>query len=312
MKKIRTSLFLLLLVGLILITVGYFKGPAYSLTWNNNRLVPIEYVTETQKVAAFKNIAIDVKDAEVEIISGDVAGVTLTHNKEAKMVVTSTDNRLEVKGKEGVSNVQIGLTSSYPKVTITVPKNSKLDQLAITNRSGDVKVEQQDAKEITLDLKSGDVNFSDVNVAGDLKIQQKYGDLQLDQVNSKILAVLNNAGDTKITKSKFEKFEFEGNYGDINVKASKFNQSTIKNASGDISLTDNDMFGENIIINRYGDIKIKSPSTLAVKVITKYGDSYLNGNEINSNYHTQTKQTENSLSIESNSGDVAIDVRESR
>ncbi|HCZ39850.1 MAG TPA: hypothetical protein DHV18_10530, partial [Brochothrix thermosphacta] len=64
MKKIRTSLFLLLLVGLILITVGYFKGPAYSLTWNNNRLVPIEYVTETQKVAAFKNIAIDVKDAE--------------------------------------------------------------------------------------------------------------------------------------------------------------------------------------------------------------------------------------------------------
>ena len=159
----------------------------------------------------------------------------------------------------------------------------------IENKYGDIFVEEFAKNVFHIIENAGDVKVSE---ALKLYVDNTYGDVEVGTVESSEINL--KCGDLEI--GTVTELVAVNNYGDIEIKKIK-GKFDIKNDCGDIEIDKIDIDSDSSIVSKMGDVEINSTNEIYIKVDHNLGDV-----DINNNY----KNSDITLTINSKLGDVEI------
>lgn len=304
MKKSSVVFSAMLVSGLIIAGISFSSGTIKAISWHNNRLETVDYIKETKKIPAVQTLNVDVKAADIVIVSGSEAKVEWTADKKQPINVDESNGKLTVRG-EADNTVIFGLMNTTPTVKITLPEG-KLTRVNVTTAYGDVSMTDVKAQSSKIQVKSGDLTIEANKITDKLTIKQTYGDTKINNSSAKHLQITSHSGDLASKNSTFNEAKITSHYGDVSFNKTDLTALTLEASSGDIKLLNTVLAEKNMISNHYGDIRISTQNAVSLTVDTAYGDVKVNGENYQNTYQKITNQT-NQLIIKNKSGDVKVD-----
>lgn len=183
MKNKRTIVAALTMIisGIILLGIGLAAGGKTSLVWKEGRpqishLISTEQTFATDKV---KNLIINSKDADLEIISGSSLKVE-SHLLDQKPEINLQGKTLNVEARKSTFDFNLGLNfgkMGQEKIIVTVPENMNFEKIIIDGTSG-----QKTLRDLTL--------------SGHLKVTSNDGASVLERVTAESMDFASNDGAT--------------------------------------------------------------------------------------------------------------------
>lgn len=175
------------------------------------------------------------------------------------------------------------------KIEVYIPKNYE-NLIKIENKYGDINVNKFSNADIQIEENCGDVEvLSGENVT----INNDYGNITLDY--AKVAQIEESAGDVKI--GEVDEAIVNNNLGDIHIKQVN-HYLDANNDCGDIKIDNVVLSKDSKIKNNLGDIKIKISSDIYIDADTDLGKVKLNN---------QNKDANITLTIKNDCGDIIVD-----
>lgn len=261
MKK--KSIFLIIIssilgLGIILILAGLaFGGKVYSFSIGRSTMessksvshqLPAVSLSDTKDI---QNIDFDLSANKIEIKSGKEFGIQgglLSENTVENGTWTIKTNFSDYFYKFQIFGLSLpfpkarNTKKTYEKITITLPQDIKLQEIAITAAATELDIDLLNCETFDLDVSAGDVSINSLFVdttdisrsAGALDID-KYQILQSADIDCK-------AGDLNLGRKKYAKENLCGNLdvtcsiGDADVYGKLTNNNYITCSLGDTTL----------------------------------------------------------------------------
>ncbi|WP_285119894.1 DUF4097 family beta strand repeat-containing protein [Lactococcus petauri] len=221
MKNKRTIVAALTMIisGIILLGIGLAAGGKTSLVWKEGRpqishLISTEQTFATDKV---KNLIINSKDADLEIIAGSSLKVE-SHLLDQKPEINLQGKTLNVEARKSTFDFNLGLNfgkMGQEKIIVTVPEDMnfekiiidgtsgqktlrdlKADSLKINLRDGGLSLERIKGSQLTMNISDAAWQLRDLNLSGHLKVTSNDGASVLERVTAESMDFASNDGAT--------------------------------------------------------------------------------------------------------------------
>lgn len=293
--------------GLLLFGVGVAAGGRdYIKTADLNRISgnammdssDSHAILSKTKIDAFSAVNIDLRNIDLEVKESDDDDFYIAYNIETNdgmiplsyQVQDKTLNVVEKKGHESYSYIHIDINflqemlgqshviENLNKVTLYIPKETKL--AAFSCKMG-------------------------------------LGNLNMESLNAKQAVISNEDGDITVEGSTIENLELSDNLGDLKLKNTEVIDSQIEMADGDVTGENVAFSGKNKIKSSLGDITLaisqESLENLSIEAETELGEinvpeklGEVTTNEDEEQSLVSEKKTQDSLEIKSEDGDIEL------
>ncbi len=241
------------------------------------------------------------KDISISVDSGDI---TLGEVKAESLVLDGSFGNVTID-KADSGSVDIQLDSGN-----TTAKEMIADDLYVKGSFGDIEIDKLVCKENELKLDSGSIMLG--NVEGDnVNLDTSFGDIQIDDIiASKQLICNAESGHIELGNADAADITVTGSFG--GVSGQKVNASkcfTCNYESGDLDVKEFSGKEANITLS-FGSASVGYAgdfATCAVKANTEFGEVYVNGDEVGTEYVQTTSEEICKLTFAIDSGDVNLD-----
>jgi len=263
-------------LGILLAVIGFSSGGRWIIIQDDHGFtVPDKngFKHDSYTLEAFTDLHVNNDYGDVEILQSDSYTLETNVMKNTDVTYSIKNDTLTVETKsKRKSGMSIGIGSfKSPSITITIPKDVKLNSIVIDSNFGDTVLKGLHYEQLNLNEDYGDILLK--NITGEkTEITQSFGDLTLEQFNS-------------------NGFVVESEHGDINIKGTLNGQSKITSSFGDASLH---------LDNKKSDV--------GFDLKTSFGDISVNNSSQNSKV-SQLLAGENQLSVSLSHGDLEVSLK---
>ena len=335
-KKLFKIALSFLLIGAVLMGLGYVLGGSKAIFYNGNGINisnSNDMVTERKAIDDFKNINICANYSEVKIEKGDKYEIETIYNKEYGDISCEVSDNTLIVNENSKKNRSFNISffnfkeiNNRNKITIYVPDGTELEYLEGNIDAGDMTVNSINPKDINIECDYGEVELGDINCTN-MKVHNKSGDIQIYNINSDEVVTTSNYGDVEINniqsksftcdldagQMKFgnlsiEKAAITNSFGDIIGKNLLSNGTDIVSQSGTIDISGT-LKGKNVIDCEFGDVDIESSlseNDYSYNLDTNFGECTVNGKERGNSFEKTGDSCENVINAVCNSGDLNI------
>lgn len=236
------------------------------------------------------NIKSDASDIEIKkSIDSNIKVLIYSEEEKLKSIDISDDNSLDINLKEKKRFNFFWFNYINSKIEIYIPKDYSKN-IKIENSYGNIQIDDFVDSNIDITSDYGDVKIGSAN---SIKVENSYGDTTIKDAN--IVDINNDCGNIEIDSVKSA--VLENNLGDIDIKK-VYEYIDIENDCGDISIDDISLMKNSTIKSSMGDIEIKNIKDIYIDAKTSLGDV-----SINNNYH----KSDIILKIDNDCGDIEVD-----
>lgn len=324
----------LILVGTALGICGWIAGGTVSFAY-----IPEEhkFVTDTNEtftikeevLESFTDINILVDYVDINILTGEQFSISYPDTDYNKVIFNVENDKLTVStdSTHKISFLSFSAMNTKEKIiTITVPKDTKLDQITYKNDLGDCKIKditfndlvfQTDCGNTTIenvsgksiDLKSdnGDIGISN-NTLDVMELDLNLGNCNIDKLESTTANLKLDSGNCKITDSSIDEFTYDGNLGKLEADKLICKNTDLTLDSGDCSMTDTSIDKLNAELD-LGNITLslwENKEDYTINLEVDLGNIKIDGKKQDGSY-TYDGDKAKSIEITSDSGDIELD-----
>ena len=291
LKKTTKISLIVLLVGILLLVVGLCSGGKlnYAIDIKNKKMyMPKDgedsFVSKTVEVDAFNELEMDIDVADVEIKQGE--GYSVSYNleewnvpavevKDQKLTIANTDKQTARIGLQfDIFGFHIGPFSwdnEQNKITITVPKDTELDDLKLKVSTGNICIDQIQITDYIIEAESGEMVLSNTEL-GTGSILAEYGNVELKKVEGKECTLNMESGSGSFEDLKLEKLDLNAEYGNVEFDKAEILNLILINSSGEVIL--NGFTGDSLdIFAEYGNISIDETTANNLKLTCESGET---------------------------------------
>lgn len=199
------------------------------------------------------------------------------------------DNEIELNIEvEQKKCVGICINNKISKVEVYIPENYE-KKIKIDNKYGDIEIASFENLKLEIKEDAGDIKIDSANI---VNINNNYGDIKIGTIKEG--TIKESAGD--ITINKVNSIDIKNNYGDTKIE--EINEYLKLDAdAGDIKINILNITKDSFIETNAGDVRIEKANDIYVDAETDVGSAKINNNNRNS---------EITLKIENNVGDIKV------
>lgn len=286
----NNALIIFLIILLVIICIGLLTFMAKVI--NGKMAFPYKVSEELVIDEKYEN------NFEKIEISSDASDIEVKETLEEKIRVVIYGDKDKTKVEENESELKI--ISKYKKssfflwgnrvakIEIYIPKNYE-KELKINNKYGDIEVDEFIGANIDIEEDCGDVEVIGGNK---VNITNKYGDIKLKK--AKEANIKQSAGEVKI--ETVDDIIVKNNYGDIKI-TNVYNYINAEEDCGDIKIENLHINKDSNIKNNLGSIKIGSTNDIYIDAKTDLGDTKINNNH---------QKSDITLKIKNDCGDIKV------
>ncbi|WEV43730.1 DUF4097 family beta strand repeat-containing protein [Lactobacillus sp. ESL0684] len=294
MKKFYKIGAFTIVIGIILAIIG-FANHGFK-TISGNKFNNFHVVTQRPKpkkkvinVPKFKQIDIDVDEADVYIHRGNKFQVTTTNYSDTPITAkVSNQKQLSISGKESSYWINFGNSNHNSRIEITLPKKAALTKITSKNDEGDLILEYLTMDQLDLDIDEGDISLNNVTI-------NKKGTFNSSE------------GNFTIDSSRLTNSDFDSDEGDIDIKNSKIQAISTTQDEGDLTFRNCSLSGHNSATLSEGDFRLNPlPKNTSFNLRTD-DDTIIFGNRhVSSHFIKNTNNSKNKLAVTSDDGEIII------
>lgn len=173
--------------------------------------------SEQLKFEGFDKISMDIAIGDIEIRQGDDYGVEIEYNGVMEPDVGLRDNVLEITQQ----SIKLGINlrpDMKCRIKITIPKDALLESVIINDALGDVEIKEVDTKVLEISADLGDVKINDARIEK-IDIDSALGNVELRDMKAVAADIDAAMGDIRFEGS-FDTLEADAAMGDIRVENS--------------------------------------------------------------------------------------------
>ncbi|WP_102273117.1 DUF4097 family beta strand repeat-containing protein [Cytobacillus massiliigabonensis] len=314
-KKITFIASCMIVIGIIFGVVGFSAGAELSISNTKDGIKVIkkeDRINEEFSLPSFKNMKVDFKDADIEIIPSNEYKLEIERLKWTEVKHEVVNDTLVLTGEHQKSDSIFLMNLSFknipkPFIKIYVPKDAKFSDISLVNKFGDIRLVEMAVDKMDINANDGDIEIKDFQ-SNELTIENGFGDITGSNVKTAKLQVEMNDGDAVFKELEAASADVNNKFGDITFRELTSQGLTMKSNDGDIEIQGK-LLGNSVIHSSFGDIDLKlsnKESELSYSIRNQFGDISINDNHFEAKA-TNKANTENKLDIVSNDGDVQVD-----
>ena len=199
------------------------------------------------------------------------------------------DNEIELNIEvEQKKCVGICINNKVSKVELYIPENYE-KEIKIDNKYGDIEIASFEKLNLEIKEDAGDIKIASANI---VNINNSYGDIEIGTIKEG--TIKEAAGDIKI--DKVNSIDIKNNFGD--TKITEVNEYIKIDAdAGDVRINTLNITKDSFIEMNAGDVRIENTNDIYVDAETDVGSAKVNNNNRNA---------EITLKIENNVGDIKV------
>lgn len=228
-----------------------------------------EPITDAKDLAPFERMDINVDYADVELVASDKFaidyclsgeyGVPVCEVKNGKLVLDQADSFKFINFGFFTNNMGVAINTPKYYVRIEIPKDQKLSDASFTIECGDLDISELQADTLKIENDYGDVNLNKYE-GKKLDICMESGALFIDSMTAAQTEIKSQYGDIAISEAKGDSLNINVETGNCQIDCMEFLDTRIKNDYGDISLGlfDDSNAYELDLYAEYGDILIEN------------------------------------------------------
>lgn len=232
MKKALSIGGILVIIGAIMVAVGFFSHPQPFHPFDEETLNHVNKQTLTKQ--HFDRVKVTAASADVKVRQGDHYGAYYYGKKHAALQTTIKDGQLIISQTTAVKTKHFSVSwsdDSNDQIVITVPKNKQVRSLTIKGND-DVTLKDTRFARVHVNTHGGDVTVNNSKVNGGT-IDSASGDIR--SANSRLTATkLTASGDTDLYKVTVNGGQANLSSGDFTARKLMVNgHYLVNNQSGD-------------------------------------------------------------------------------
>ncbi|MFC6261384.1 DUF4097 family beta strand repeat-containing protein [Levilactobacillus fujinensis] len=282
MKRSTKISIILVILGLLLMGIGWWNHGNKSVLWSNNPrgFRVIRRVQQSHRPGAYQRIVVDSK-TPVTIKAGNSNRVTVSYldNIKGHPTATVAKGTLTIEGGSATTHLSdMGFSmgdSGYTSggVLVTVPRDKKLTDITVKRGSHALSLRNLQAKRMTI-AGSKDISLMNVRVDNQLSVKSSNGDVWVDSVKAKQLSIDAENGDIGVSDSHLtaNNNQMVSENGDVRVSETKLGGGHVSSSNGDIHLQNNRLAKTLTAYTDEGDISAHIAKSAGVKAIGKDAD----------------------------------------
>lgn len=199
------------------------------------------------------------------------------------------DNEIELNIEvEQKKCVGICINNKVSKVELYIPEDYE-KEIKIDNKYGDIEIASFENLKLEIKEDAGDIKIASANI---VNINNSYGDIEIGTIKEG--TIKEAAGDIKI--DKVNSIDIKNNFGD--TKITEVNEYIKIDAdAGDVRINTLNITKNSFIEMNAGDVRIENTNDIYVDAETDVGSAKVNNNNRNA---------EITLKIENNVGDIKV------
>ena len=187
-------------VGVAVFGIGVALGgkPSFAVNYDNHTTSTSASFNEAQEqVSAFKSLKIDVSAADVTVAYGDDYGISYGFYDDQELKMEAQDDTFVVtsKNENGFFGVDF-LWEESQYVKITVPQDTKLEDVYIHTSAGDIQLSEVTCKKLDAKSSAGDITLTDNRIESG-KITSSAGDIKFTDLDTDDLEIHASAGNAE-------------------------------------------------------------------------------------------------------------------
>lgn len=294
--------------GIMLSAVGIAAGgwPGVSISATGihstgNRPDKKAHVLEKTKLEEFNKVSMDIDYADLEIIPSDDYYIEYRlsgSDGEPEYKIDNDSLIFREKPKNGnfmfFNFGNFSWSNDYNEkyyVKLYMPEDKMYEKIQIYNDSGDLNAGILKAEDMSLEVEYGDIGVESLNSktlavsldSGDFKAKEVYTDtLELNNDYGKVIVgeltadsanIQLESGKTAIDKSTINNLTLDSSYGGVKLGSAHISDGSIDMESGKLEIL-GAVLGNVEVNSAYGDVAIQledNPETYAMKLKTEYG-----------------------------------------
>ncbi|WP_285006062.1 DUF4097 family beta strand repeat-containing protein [Lactococcus formosensis] len=218
-KKTIIAALIMIVSGAVLLGIGLASGGKTSLVWREGRPQISQPISTQQSFASddVKNMIINSKDADLEIITGSTLKVE-SHLLDQKPEINLQGQTLNVEVRKSAFDFNLGLNfgkMGQEKIIVTVPENMNFEKIIIDGTSGQKTLRDLKAESLKINLRDGGLSLErvkgnqltmnisdaawqlrDLTLSGHLKVTSNDGASVLERVTAESMDFASNDGAT--------------------------------------------------------------------------------------------------------------------
>ncbi|MEK4670249.1 DUF4097 family beta strand repeat-containing protein [Niallia sp. FSL R7-0271] len=304
----------LIVLGILLAAIGFFSGAKLSIIKTETGLKavgPEDRKHEEWVLNEFKNLEVDLADADIEIIPSNEYKLEIHRMEGSEITHQIKNNTLIINDKTAFPAITFSMNFSgaiqQTKIKVYIPESTEFDDVYIVSKFGDTNINGVTTNNFKIASNDSDVVIKNVK-SNKLAIENKFGDITASNVEAAQLAIQINDGDAELSKIDItENASVINQFGDTNLSDFTSHDIKLESKDGDINIKGK-LLGQSIIDSKFGDINLalaNKESELSYDIDNDFGDITINGTEIVSKA-SKSVNGEDTLTVQSNDGDVEI------
>ena len=230
MKK-NAYLTILTIVTVLCIIIGVGIRVIKASNWLKNTFSNTSITTDKSEVIKldnFDSISLSAEIANIDISNGDSFTLEYEIGSNATLEYEVSDGTLTIKQK--VKTKMFNNNEKY-NIIITVPENTKLENVEIEANVGDIDLESLDTNFCYISADVGDIDLSDITF-NTMEIDANVGDVNIkskEDLSKSTIEVTNDIGDVSVNREKQGK--------EFSQKGSDNKKLTITSDVGEVKIT---------------------------------------------------------------------------
>ena len=230
----------------------YYDADGLHVKENTDGPVRSDYVLERTQTGTLSRLELDLKNADLQIASGEEWTVEYVLDGWYSEPVYSVENGTLTLQEgsyvdRGDYRISFGFGGSdwmyagekvarSPYVKITIPENARLDSVNICSGSGKVSIEKNlRADTVSIDTGDGDVRLD--GWTGDtLRVENEYGELVAGTLNGEKVNIYGENGPLQIGLLKTDTTVIEAEYGDVDADVDGPQNLEVRSSDGEVRL----------------------------------------------------------------------------
>lgn len=237
-KKIVLLSICLIVVGVTMAIIGLLSGGRGSIIWGKDGLEIYDrenIIKEYKELEKFNDVNIDVDFGDIEVIKSDKYAIEVEYNKEVEDLTYKVENeKLTVSSNRwGKMSFSMGFIDNNTLVKVYIPENVVLNNLDIQNKSGNLIVDNVEVKNSNINCDFGNATIN--NITGDkINLTGKSGKVNSKNLKLEELVLYVDFGDVILENINTTTFESNLKSGELDIKKLTANNAKINSDFGDV------------------------------------------------------------------------------
>lgn len=228
MKRMFKIGWLVLVVGLVALMVGYLNHGDRDVDFHNGRPQVQRQASWRLTNRRFDKVNLDVTTANVRIKRGVAFRVSYHGLTKNKPLVVKKGQTLVIKQSTSSGGFFFNVNGFDDQLTITLPRDAQITGGTIKLGSGDLDIDGVDLTNTKIDVASGDVDLTNLVLNGG-QAELNSGDFTAHQLRvNGYYRVNNDSGDNEAHTASIDGYRLQTTSGDNAVNGRDRDQDTVE------------------------------------------------------------------------------------